>query len=185
MKKKLILIIVLCALMGVILMACAENPASDPISQSESTPIETEAATPETIPQDERPAPETEDISDEMQEVAVTFTIEQIQIALQPQFQVGDWGEGNPQVISVQRVERLVDSFFWESAGSYVDLSDAVRYRVASRFRQSIEDYNMWSGIWAYSEINPFSRDGDYTILIDYYHFHDVNGSPELVVVLC
>jgi len=185
MKKKPVLLIVLCVLMGVILMACAGSPADEPISQPEPAPIETEMATPEAIPQDEDIVPYEEDLLLEPQVVAETYTIEQIQIAMQPQFQVGDWGEGNPQVISVQRVDRVVDSFFWESAGSYVDLSDAVRYRVATRFRQSIEDYNMWSGIWAYSEINPFSRDGDYTILTDYYHFHDVNGNPELVVVLC
>jgi len=165
--------------MGVTLIACAESPANEPTSQTEPTSLETEAAASETIPQDE------DDVPDETQEVAETYTIEQIQIALQPQFQVGDWGEGNPQVISVERVEREVDRFFWESAGSYVDLSDAVRYRVAVRFRQSIEDYNMWSDIWANAESNPFSRDGDYTILTDYYHFHDVNGNPELVIVMC
>ena len=185
MKKKLVLLIVLCTLMGVILSACAGSPANEPISQPEPTPIDTEAAIPETVPQYEEVMSDEEYIPDEVQVVTETYTIEQIQIAMQPQFQVGDWGEGNPQVISVLRVDRFVDSFFWESAGSYVDLSEAVRYLVAVRFRQSIEDYNMWSGIWAYSEINPFSRDGDYTILTDYYHFHDVNGNPELVVILC
>jgi hypothetical protein len=185
MKKKLILLIALYALMGVTLMACVESSANEPISLPEPTPIESEAATPETIPQGEELAPDEEDIPDDAQEVAETYTIEQIQIALQPQFQVGDWGEGNPQVISVQRVEREVDSFFWESADSYIDLSDAVRYQVIVRFRQSIEDYTMWSEMWADSERNPFSRDGDYSILTDYYHFHDVNGNPELVVVMC
>jgi len=185
MKKKLVLLIALCALMGATLMACAESPTNEPIPQPEQTLTEEEAVAPETMPKDEGLVPYEEDVPDEAQEVAGTYTIEQIQTALKPQFQVGGWGEGNRQVISVQRVEREVDSFFWEGAGIYVDLSDTVRYRVTVRFRQSIEDYTMWSDIWADAEINPFSRDGEYTTLTGYYHFHDVNGNPELAVVIC
>lgn len=181
MKKKLNLLIALCVLIGATLMACAESPANEDTYQSAAISTEAEPATPETIPQDEELAPVEADAPVEGQEAMTTYTIEQIQAALQPQFQVGNWGEGNPQVISVQRVEREVDYLFLESGGSYVDLSAAVRYRVAVRFRQSIEDYNMWAG----SENNPFSRDGDYTILTDYYHFQDVNGNPELAFIGC
>jgi len=186
MKKNAYVVLAMLALIGVILAACTQEAANDPAPQPEPAPIETVA--PESAEEaDDLSELEGNDLSDEVPEPesATTFTIEQIQAALQPQFQVGDWGEGNPQVISAEWVERDIDSFYWESAGSYVDLSNSVRYRVAVRFRQSMEDYTAWSNIWVDFEPNPFSRDGDYTILTEYYYFHDVNGTPELVIVMC
>jgi hypothetical protein len=114
------------------------------------------------------------------------FTIEQIQTALQSQFQMNDWGEGNPQVISVERVERDRDSMTFEGDpnAAPIDLSNSYRYRVAVRFKQSLEAYNMWFDIYSSFETNPYSRDGDYTILTDYYYFNNVNGIPVLVFVM-
>ncbi|MCL2842196.1 MAG: hypothetical protein FWE28_01840 [Oscillospiraceae bacterium] len=180
--KKRILVIVLFALMSVALVACAESTAIELTPQPEPMPVEADVPEEEPIPAADTLS---DDLSDETEEPPGTYTIEQIQTALQPQFQVGDWGEGNPQVISAQRVDRDRDSIALDFSHTYIDLSDSVRYQVAIRFRQSIEDYNMWSDMWAGAERNPFSRDGDYTILTDYYYFNDVNGAPELAVVMC
>jgi len=177
MKKIRTILLALLLLIGT-LAACTDSPDEPPEPETTETPAQEETDTPEPEP---TPAPE----EPTQQETPEGYTIEQIQIAMEPQFQVGDWGEGNPQVISVQRVERDRDSFWWESAQSYVDLSNSFRYRVAARFKQSQEDYDMWAEIYADFDENPFSRDGDYTILTSYYYFHDVNGNPELVVVLC
>ena len=114
------------------------------------------------------------------------YTIAQIQAALQPQFQIGYWGEVPPQVVSVQRVEREEDTMWFEPGGAYIDISNSVRYRVEIRFWEFPEEYAERASWWTDAdESPPWRRDGDYTILTQYYHFNDENGNPVLVVVMC
>jgi len=125
---------------------------------------------------------------EECQNFASLYSIEQIQSALMPQLQVGDWGEGDPQVIFAERVERDIDSFYDERDRSTIDLSRASRYRVTLKYRQPFEDYLIYKTIYD-DELpdmqNPFRRDGDYTILTSYYYFNDENGEPVLPFVMC
>ena len=114
-----------------------------------------------------------------------TYTVEQIQTALLPQFQVGDWGEGNPQVVSVQKVEMDRDSITLEGSGTSIDLSISSRYQVIIKYRQSLDDFNLWAEIYKDTENNPFRREGGYTIFTGFYYFNDVNGEPELAFVAC
>jgi len=187
MKKKMILMVAMLALAGVFLVACAESGNT----QGEAVSIETDSPSDDERPEIILPETETEE-SDSSGEAASgqaqdsIFTIEQIQAALEPQFQVGDWGEGNPQVISAERVTRDRDSITFESSGSTIDLSSSFRYRVAVRYKQSFEDFTLWSSLYDdYPDIaNPFERDGDYTILTEYYYFNDVNGAPVLAFVM-
>ena len=176
------MIFVFAALLLLILTAC--EAATQPPSP-ELTPAGTVEPTPPAVPEEDEPELDVqEEVEGETANSPQTYTIEQIQAALQQgQFTVGDWGEGNPQVISIQRVERVRDYFFLESADTYIDLTSASRYRVEVRFRQSLEDYAWWSEIFQNAEF--FRRDGDYTILTDYYYFIDVNGEPESAFVLC
>ena len=131
------------------------------------------------------PIGESEDNQDD------SFTIEQIQAVLEESgaFMVGDYGEGNPQVISVERVERDRDYIQHEGAGpdaEPVDLTNSFLYRVEIKFRQPLEDFKMWFELYEQDEIeNPFRRDGDYTIMIEYYYFNDVNGEPKLAFLSC
>jgi len=175
MKKYLIFIFA--ALLLLTLTGCdgsaADTPPS-PTATPDPTPATPDVPPAETTP--DLPAP---------QEPPATYTIEQIQVALEPQFSMGDWGEGSPQVISAERLARDRDSIWFEPSGSDVDLSNAFRYRVAIRFKQSLEGYHQASYGWPDSIPNPFSRDGDYTILTSYYYFNDVNGTPELAVLSC
>ncbi|MCL2827606.1 MAG: hypothetical protein FWD99_02600 [Oscillospiraceae bacterium] len=114
------------------------------------------------------------------------YTIAQIQTALEPQFQIGYWGEVPPQVVSAQRVAREGDTMWFEPGGAYIDISNSVRYRVEIRFWEFPEEYTERASWWADTdEPSPFHRDGDYTILTQYYHFNDENGNPVLVVVMC
>ena len=180
------IIIVFTTILILPLIACGRITQPLPL---ELVPAETLELTPYAVPEED----ETElDLQEEIEEETAnssqseTYTIEQIQAVLQQgQFMVGDWGEGNPQVISVQRVEREQDYIFFEPGATYIDLTNASRYRVEIRFRQSLEDYTMWSEIWQDMESNPFRRDGDYTIVTDYYYFNDVNGEPENAFVMC
>ena len=114
------------------------------------------------------------------------YSIEQIQRVLENSdaFDVGDFGEGNPVVIFVEQVERDRDSITLESSGQVFDLTNAVRYKVELKFKQSLEDFNVWYEIYKEADFNPFRRDGDYTILTEFYYFNDVNGEPELVFLL-
>ena len=87
------------------------------------------------------------------------------------------------------RVERNRDYIYLESHGPDalpIDLTNASRYRVEVRFRQPIEEYNELAELYRnHPEYNPFRRDGDFTILTDYFYFNDVNGTPELAFVSC
>jgi hypothetical protein len=116
-----------------------------------------------------------------------SFTIAQIQTALMPQFQIGNWGEGNPRVVSAERIEREIDSFFDERDGSIYDLSNAYRYRVSIRYKQSFEEYLYWTSPYGdYPDlVNPFEREGDYTTLTTYYYFTIENGILVLPFVMC
>ena len=180
------IILVFTTILILTLIACGRIPQPLP---SELAPVETVEPTPHAVPEED----EAEfDVQEEIEEEnanspqSETYTIEQIQAALQQgQFMVGDWGEGNPQVISVQRVERDRDYLFFEPGATYIDLTNASRYRVEIRFRQSLEGYTMWSEIWQDAESNPVRRDGDYTIVTDYYYFNNVNGEPENAFVMC
>ncbi|MCL2838660.1 MAG: hypothetical protein FWE04_06325 [Oscillospiraceae bacterium] len=127
--------------------------------------------------------------NDDAQET--TYTIEQIQIALEPQFRIGSWGEELPQVISVERVERDRDGWRPEGAGPgpyTVDLTNSVRYRVTVRFIPYPEDYDSWDysiAFWAESGEYRVRRDCDFILLDEYYYFNDVNGEPELAFLSC
>jgi len=137
----------------------------------------------------ENEEPQNNGDSDTAQET--TYTIEQIQIALEPQFMVGSWSEELPQVISVERVERDRDGWRPEGAGPgpyTVDLTNSVRYRVTLRFQPYPEDFDHWDysiAFWAESGEYYVRRDGDFIILTEYYYFNDINGEPELAFVSC
>jgi len=90
------------------------------------------------------------------------YTVEQIQTALQFQFEVEGLCE-NMQVVSVQRVERYRDYIWHEPAGEYFCLLNTARYRVVRRF----------------------AHDGEYTILTSYYYFFDESGTPVLAFIMC
>ena len=124
---------------------------------------------------------------DEWTWLSTIYTIEQIQETLDNSnaFMVGAFGEYNPQVISVMRVERDRDYIILEGSSSRIDLSNSVRYKVETRFKHSIEDFNSWHGIYIYAEFNPFRRDGDYTIMTSFYYFNDDNGKPVLAFLSC
>jgi len=115
------------------------------------------------------------------------YSVEQIQKALEKggAFNLGDFGEGNPQVVYVEKVERDRDSIYHEGAGLTYDLSNSERYKVEIRYRQSIEEFNVWEEFYKDFEFSPFRRDGDYTILTEYYYFNDVDGEPELAFISC
>ena len=178
--KKVLLILLLTLFLAGTLSACLEAP-----TPGNTAPlVETETPDPEEAPEPD-PEEETTNGAADTSPQAGTYTVQQIQAAIQPQFQVGDWGEGNPQVISAERAARDRDYFLPDTGGPQVDLTNAVRYRVEIRFRQSFEDYSAWAESFLDSASNPFRRDGDYTILTDYFYFNDVNGEPEIAFVLC
>jgi len=110
-----------------------------------------------------------------------SYTIEQIQKALQTQFLCLN-GE-NHQVVFVQEVPRDRDSIFLGPPyGRTIDLSKSSRYRVDVKFEQTLEDYHSLEDAYK-EEPNAIRREGDCTITIDYYYFNDVNGDPELAYV--
>jgi len=197
MKKLLTMLLIMLLLVSA-LTACTEtlvtpDPTPSPDIGTEPAPQK------EPEPQEELESQEDPELQTEPeQETATggeilcprvtTYTTEQIQAALQDQFMVGGWGEGNPQVIAVQRVTRDRDYIRPEAHGpdgQPIDLTNAARYRVETRFRQSLEDYTFWAELYAEMEFNPFRRDGDYTILTDYFYFNDVDGEPVLAFVSC
>jgi len=116
-----------------------------------------------------------------------TFSVEQIYNALEKggAFNLFDFGEGNPQVIYVEKVERDRDSITHEGSGQVFDLTNSKRYKVEIQYRQSIEDFNVWVELYKDFEFNPFRREGDYTILTEFYYFNDVDGEPELAFISC
>ena len=156
------------------------------IIQEESV-IETEKESIQEKQVEKEPESEVKEI--EQAEIAQTdsYTIEQIQQVLENSgaFNVGDFGEGNPVVISALQVERDRDSIDLEASGQVIDLTNAVRYKVELKFKQSLEDFNVWYEIYKEADFNPFRRDGDYTILTEHYYFIDVNGEPELAFLAC
>ncbi|MCL2368716.1 MAG: hypothetical protein FWC72_06940, partial [Oscillospiraceae bacterium] len=111
-----------------------------------------------------------------------SFTIEQLQRAMDPQWNFG--GEPdilNHQIISVQRVERESDYIWFEPAGQYVDASNAVRYRMEVRHRElHIEWHDLGSGF-----VESEMIIGDYVTSILYNHFVVVGGAPQLLFVVC
>lgn len=174
-------ILVLAALLLLSLTACDSAPAPVPA-------VPMEPLDPVTLDVPEETEPEVKEEYAGSADPAETYTVEQLQAALQVQFMVGNWGEGNPQVIAAQRVERDRDYIRLEGAGPDappIDLTNSARYRVEIRFRQSLEEYAAWADMFLCIETNPFRRDGDYTILTEYYYFNDVNGVPELAFVSC
>jgi len=94
--------------------------------------------------------------------IASVFTTEQLQAALQFQFEVAGLCE-NTQVLFAQRVERNRDSFFHEPAGEVFSLLDTARYRV----------------------VLETNRDGEYVFLTTYYYFNDDNGTPVPAFIMC
>lgn len=203
------LLFVLTIMLLVVLTACDYLATGVSGAQSSYLADETEIAeeeqefTPEELESEPEPELTESDLESEQLEVAQddaehpsesvstppeSFTIEQIQVALEPEFQVGAWGDdghGFPQVISAERVAHERGNVWIEPFAEYVDFTDSVCYRVTLRYRESIEIFNERAYSWPEDFPNPFSRDGDYTILISYYYFHDVNGNPQLVVVVC
>ena len=185
MKNKLLFIATISTLIWFSLVACDLSEGILPVQQHDAPAFETGVIKEEIQIVVETPGEN--ELIVETWESSSNYTLEQIQIALEPQFHVGDWGEGSPQVISAREVERDRDSFWFEGAGEEIDISESVRYEVAIRYKQSIEDYNLWLSIIAdHPEIdNPYIRDGDYTIMTSFFYFNDENGTPVLAHVAC
>ena len=178
------IILAFTALLLLILAACEADMQPSPDFTLAGT-VESTPPTPTVPEEDEKEHDVQEEIEEETANSHQTFTIKQIQAALErgPFIVVGWWGEETPQVISVQRVERTRDYIFLEPAQEYVDLTNAFLYRIEFRFRQSIEDFTWHSELFPYSDF--FRRDGDYTILTDHFYFIDINGEPESAFVSC
>jgi len=110
---------------------------------------------------------------------------EQIEAAIRPQILADsrvDWG--NFTVIAAEPVPRERDYFWFEAAQEYIDLSSALRYRTTLRFAQSLDEFlNLLEQMpWLEGLI---TRDGNYTIDISYFYFHETNGMLELAFVSC
>ena len=183
--KKYYIIVVLTAI-TIIICACGVLGLEDrTIEISPSTFIKIEE---EPVINSEK-EPESDVKVLEQAEIAQTgsYTIEQIQQVLENSgaFNVGDFGEGNPIVISAEQVERDRDSINHEASGQVFDLTNSIRYKVELKFRQSLEEFNLWYEIYKGADFNPFKRDGDYTILTEHYYFHDVDGEPKLAFLKC
>ncbi|MDR0248505.1 MAG: hypothetical protein LBI44_02420 [Oscillospiraceae bacterium] len=114
-----------------------------------------------------------------------TYTREQILFALRDQLIANGWDPDTSLVVSAQKTERDKDSFYWESAGETVDLSQSARYLVEVRIVQSEDEYAVLEEIYKDAETNPFRREGDYTFVTDYYYFNDADGEPRLAYVAC
>jgi len=113
---------------------------------------------------------------------AQAFSIEQLQHAMLPQWNIG----GEPdilehQIISAQQVERESNYVWFEPAGEYVDASDAVRYRMEVRHREfDIIWHDIGDGFVEMEEII-----GDFITSIIYRDFNIVDGEPVLLFVVC
>ena len=107
----------------------------------------------------------------------VTYTQEQIEAALEPQFQIG---MGESTFISAQRVERDRDSMILDSSPTPIDLSESVRYRVTYEIRIPLDETD-------FRISDEYRIENGYIIytVIDYFYFNDENGTPVLVVVRC
>jgi len=168
MKKYLIFALAILFLLA--LAGCAGGTASPPAVTSEPT------ATPELTPEPE-PTTTEEPAPDED-----TFTIEQLERAMYPQWNFG----GEPDIlghhiISAERVERESDYVWFEPAGAYVDASNAVRYRLEIRHRDMwLDVHDLGNGFVEAEQII-----GDYVISIRYIDFITVNGEPELLFLVC
>ena len=176
-------ILALAALLVLTFAACASAPP-EPAPTETVLPEEGEAG----LDAQDVPEQDTAENGEDARPQVQSFTLEQIQAALQGQFLVGDFGEAPPQVVSAQRVARNRDYIYLEGAGPDappIDLTAAFLYRVEIRFRQALEDYEIWAATFHEADFNPFRRDGDYTILTDYYYFEDQNGGPVLAFVSC
>jgi len=126
-----------------------------------------------------------------------TFTAQQIQQALQPQFEMGIPPQEPQQVLAVERVERVREGFRPEGAGPgpyTYDLTNSFRYRVTYSYKPYPEDYDFWTynvEFWAnnpqyWDGSEPPTRfDGEFIILIGYFYFNEVNGEPELAFITC
>jgi len=131
---------------------------------------------------------EIQDFTDEQEK---TYTIEQIQRAMEPQFRMGIPSQEPQQVIAVERVERVREGFRPEGAGPgpYIyDLTNSVRYRVTYRYKPYPEDYDFWVYSVEFFANDPeplIRRDGDFIIITEFFYFNDVNGEPELAFVSC
>ena len=122
MKEKMFFMIVILVCTSLLLTACGGGGSSPspPVPSPEAAQIDMEDPIEHIsgVPEDEP-----------NQVTAPDYSVEQIQDALRTQFMLGDWGEGNPQVISAQRVPRDRDSMWYEPSGITIDLSNAVAVR--------------------------------------------------------
>ena len=173
MRKLTILLIAL--VLTTVLSACGNTNGDEPQQTYESTTTSYNF----------------EELQGNMVEQNQTFTVEQIQLAMEPQFRMGIPPQEPQQVIAVERVERVREGFRPEGAGpgSYIyDLTNSMRYMVTYRFVPYPEDYDLWMysvEFFANDLIPHIRRDGNFIIITEYFYFNDVNGEPELAFVSC
>ena len=175
MKKRIVSVLAVLVLICLTLAACAEDTQSE--SQSPYSP---EPASRET----ETPSEDDEALYGLVSQAVSesSFTIEQLQRAMYPQWNFG----GEPdvldhQIISAQQVERESDYVWFEPAGEYVDASNAVRYRMEVRHKDfRIEWHDLGN-----SQVYPEEIIGDYIVSVMYNYFVVENGEPELLFVVC
>ena len=107
------------------------------------------------------------------------LTLEQIQVIVTAQY--GSWVS---PVIAAERIPFEEDYIYHQTAQEYFSLRNAALYRVTFGIRETYEDFlyrtELSPGIAEWQ-----TRDGDYTTYIGYYHIHEINGVPELVVTFC
>jgi len=113
-------------------------------------------------------------------ELESIFTIEQLEQAMYPQWNLGEPDMLGHHIISIQRVERESDYIWFEPAGEYVDASDAARYRMEVRHRNF-----RWESREPGDEQSPLVVEDYYVISIMYNHFLTVDGEPVLLFVVC
>jgi hypothetical protein len=103
---------------------------------------------------------------------------------------MGYWAEseGDRLIVSAERVQRDRDYIYiGDGYPTRIDLTNAFRYRVETKIRQSLEGYIITTEWWYLNlpEENPFRREGDYTFITEYHYFNIVNGEPVLAFLSC
>jgi len=196
MKMKKYFIITLVIMLLLVLTSCdylsaagtseaeSDAPADEVVTDEAVTAEEEQESTPPTESETEY-EPETELVDVQQSDNAaleVSFTIEQLERAMYPQWNFG--GEPditNSHIISAQRVERESDYVWFESAGQYIDASNAVRYRMEVRHRELYFEWRELDN--GFSEVDTII--GDYITSIIYRDFNVENGEPKLLFVSC
>lgn len=153
----------------------------------EPSPTIAPTATPSPTPTPEPEAGSDDDADDEgrVPTEPDTYTLEQIEAALQPQFMSSAYGERNPQVVSVKEVERDRDTIKLDSDLDVpaIDLTNSLRYKVEFIFDQPETEFMIWEELNRDVENKPYRREGDRTVMTEHYYFNDEDGEPILAFI--